>query len=422
MPSILIVDDLISIHEMLEAVIEPTGFSTAFATDGEKGLAQYKAGEFDLVLVDIDMKPMDGITLLKQIKRIDPSAVVVIMTAYASTESAVPALKYGAFDYLQKPFKIDELIQTLKRGLEFKKISSQQKASANSVEKTDSLDVGLIGNSQPIQQLTRRISKLVDSGTPILLQGEIGSGKREIGEMLHATRSKEAPLVKIDCAHSSKEGFREGLLGENGTGGNWIVEAEGGTLFLQNIQSLPLEIQPELVSVLRNSGKGFRLICSSDVDLEALTEEKQFDEELFYRVAMMPLVIPPLRKRLEDIPLLLADAASKVTNPHFETNKVEFTEDALQALKSYYWPGNLAEFYQVISKVISNSDSRVISSKQLPLKLHDLATWPSLEAYLDGQEEEYTQLILSVCNDDIELATQVLKCSPEKFVHLEAVS
>ena len=115
MPSLLIVDDLISIHEMLEAVIQPTGYKTAFATDGEKGLARYKAEKYDLVLADIDMKPMDGITLLKQLKLYDPGAVVIIMTAYASTESAVQALKFGAFDYLQKPFRVDELIATRER-------------------------------------------------------------------------------------------------------------------------------------------------------------------------------------------------------------------------------------------------------------------------------------------------------------------
>ena len=126
MPSVLIVDDLISIHEMLDAVIQPTGFSTAFATDGEKALTRYKAEKFDIVLADIDMKPMDGITLLKQLKAYDPSSVMVIMTAYASTESAVQALKFGAFDYLQKPFRVDDLIATLRRAIEFRDLQAQR--------------------------------------------------------------------------------------------------------------------------------------------------------------------------------------------------------------------------------------------------------------------------------------------------------
>src|SRR6266480_3336123 len=126
MPSVLIVDDLVSIHEMLEAVIQPTGFATSFATDGEKGLIRYKADKYDLVLADIDMKPMDGITLLKQIKLYDPGAIIIIMTAYASTESAIQALKFGAFDYLQKPFKVDELMQAIRRGMEFKRTITER--------------------------------------------------------------------------------------------------------------------------------------------------------------------------------------------------------------------------------------------------------------------------------------------------------
>jgi DNA-binding NtrC family response regulator len=120
MPSVLIVDDLLSIHQMLDAVIQPKGFATAFATDGEKALERYRGEKFDLVLADIDMKPMDGITLLKHLKVYDPTAVVIIMTAYASTESAVQALKLGAFDYLQKPFRVDELLNTLKRAMAFR--------------------------------------------------------------------------------------------------------------------------------------------------------------------------------------------------------------------------------------------------------------------------------------------------------------
>ena len=141
MPSVLIVDDLLSIHEMLDAVIQPTGFSTSFATDGEKALVRYKAEKPDIVLADIDMKPMDGITLLKQLKLFDPNAVVIIMTAYASTESAIQALKFGSFDYLQKPFRVDELISTLKRGLEYKQFSSERSgASAAPFAASKSLD------------------------------------------------------------------------------------------------------------------------------------------------------------------------------------------------------------------------------------------------------------------------------------------
>src|ERR1700690_2953807 len=154
MPSVLIVDDLISIHEMLDAVIPPAGFATGFATDGEKALTRYKAEKYDLVLADIDMKPMDGITLLKQLKQYDPNSVTIIMTAYASTESAVQALKFGAFDYLQKPFRVDELIATLRRGIEFREIQSQRASlPAGTGLKPSDIESRLTGKSPQIKKL-----------------------------------------------------------------------------------------------------------------------------------------------------------------------------------------------------------------------------------------------------------------------------
>ena len=185
MPSVLIVDDLVSIHEMLEAVIQPTGFATAFATDGEKGLVRYKAEKYDLVLADIDMKPMDGITLLKQLKLYDPTAVVVIMTAYASTESAVQALKYGAFDYLQKPFRVDDLIATLRRGLEFRKFQAERAGAFQASAKVVDVESRLIGRSAKMTKLIAQVKKLAATRTPVLLTGENGAGKSLVVETLH---------------------------------------------------------------------------------------------------------------------------------------------------------------------------------------------------------------------------------------------
>jgi two-component system response regulator HydG len=202
MPSVLIVDDLLSIHEMLEAVIQPTGFSTAFATDGEKAIVRYKADRYDLVLADIDMKPMDGITLLKQLKLYDPSAVIIIMTAYASTDSAVQALKYGAFDYLQKPFRVDELIATLKRGLEFKQFQAERANAEAGLPATYAIDVEsrLIGQSPAIKKLVQQIKKLSSVRTPVLLAGEAGTGKKTVAELLHgAGKSGDAPFVEPGC-------------------------------------------------------------------------------------------------------------------------------------------------------------------------------------------------------------------------------
>lgn len=410
MPSVLIVDDLLSIHEMLDAVIQPTGFTTAFATDGEKALARYKIDKFDLVLADIDMKPMDGITLLKQLKLYDPNSIIIIMTAYASTESAVQALKFGAFDYLQKPFRVDELIATLRRGIEFKQFQTERAQTGMvPIARTEDLEGRLIGQSAAIKKLIQQIKKLVVVRTPVLLQGENGTGKIAVAEILHAASgTPETQFVRIDCSLSSEASFREGVLGQNGTGGAWVQQAKGGTLFLQHLQCLSLTVQKELVSVLRNTAHGFRLICTTTEDLEKMSDEGRFHDELFYRVASLPVLMPPLRDRPEDIPLIVKKYASKAANPHFDANLIEFTDDAMAVLTAYHWPGNLTELFQVISKVAASTETRVITSEQLPLRLRELKHWPSLSEYLAGQEKQYIDLVLHVCRDDKAAAAKVL--------------
>lgn len=417
MPSVLIVDDLLSIHEMLDAVIQPTGFTTSFATDGEKALVRYKAEKPDIVLADIDMKPMDGITLLKQLRLFDPNAVVIIMTAYASTESAIQALKLGSFDYLQKPFRVDELISTLKRGLEYKQFNAERANTPNGassvpfVAPAKAVDVEnrLIGNSPKFKKLLQQIKKLSTVKTPVLLQGETGSGKTAVAEALHAMNAApESAFIRIDCSLSTEENFREGLLGEGGAGGTWVKQAKGGTLFLDHLQCLPLPIQKELVSVLRATAQGFRLICTTSEDLERLTEEGKFHDELFYRVASLPVVLPPLRERTEDIPALVKHFASKATNPLFDTSLLEVTEDALEVLKTYHWPCNLTELHQVISKIASTAETRVVTSQELPMRLKEVKKWPSLADYLAGQQKQYIDMVVHACGDDKAKASKVL--------------
>jgi two-component system response regulator HydG len=417
MPSVLIVDDLISIHEMLEAVIQPTGFITAFATDGEKGLARYKAEKFDMVLADIDMKPMDGITLLKQLKAYDPNNVTIIMTAYASTESAVQALKFGAFDYLQKPFRVDELIATLRRGVEFREIQAQRaSAHADAGLKPADIDGRMVGKSPQMRKLVQQVKKLAAVRTPVLLFGENGTGKATVADILHGvTGAEPSKLVRIDCSLSSEKSFHEGLLGENGEGGPWVRDAKGGTLFLQHLQCLAAPVQKELVSVLRNTAHGFRLVCTTTEDLEKMVDEGHFNDELFYRVASLPLHMPALRDRKEDIPELVKHFTLRATNPLIDTNLIEFTDDAIAVLSAYHWPGNLSEMSQVVSKIGSTAETRVVTSQQLPLRLRELKHWPSLEEYLSGQERQYMDRVIHACRGDKAAAAKVLGVDVSKL-------
>ncbi|HYP17123.1 MAG TPA: sigma 54-interacting transcriptional regulator, partial [Opitutus sp.] len=227
--------------------------------------------------------------------------------------------------------------------------------------------------------------------------------------ILHAaTGAPESQLVRIDCSLSSEASFRDGLLGQNGEGGAWVRQAKGGTLFLQHLQCLSETVQKELVSVLRNTAHGFRLVCTTTEDLEALTDEGKFHDELFYRVASLPVHMPPLRERTEDIPLLVKSYVGKAANPHFDASLVEFTDDAIAVLTAYHWPGNLTELYQVVSKIAATTETRIITSQQLPLRLRELKNWPSLAEYLAGQEKQYREMVLHACHGDKAAAAKVL--------------
>jgi two-component system response regulator HydG len=418
MSSLLIVDDLISIHEMLEAVISPTGYKTTFATDGEKGLARYKAEKFDLVLADIDMKPMDGITLLKQLKAYDPTVVVIIMTAYASTESAIQALKFGAFDYLQKPFKVDELMQALKRGLEFRRtvLERESQGAATPAAPSGDFDARLLGESQKTKRLIAQLKKIATAHTPVLLSGEPGSGQELVAELLHAAGTAPgSPFIQIDCRATPLDRIRSGLLGENGAGGAWVQEAKGGTLVLQHLQNLPKDAQPEMISVLRNNAHTCRVISTSEEDLEKLAEEGGFNEELFYRVAALTVHLPPLRERTEDMAVLVKEATIKATSVRFDPRQIEFTDQAHAAFRAYRWPGNQGELNQVIARLVAATETRVIGVDQLPLHVRELKDWPKLADYLAMQEKDYLARALQACGGNKDKAARALGVEVSRF-------
>jgi two-component system, NtrC family, response regulator HydG len=423
MASLLIVDDLSSIHEMLEAVIQPTGHEPVFAQDGEKALALYKSQGFDVVLADISMQPMDGITLLKQLKDYDPLCVVIMMTGYASTDTAIKALKYGAFDYIKKPFKVDELLQTLDRAVEYRKVlaGSQGAAAvpppvASTSETSGELEELLPGTSQKAVRLRRQVAKLIGSQTPVLLQGETGTGKKMLAEILHRGRGgEEASLIAVDCSLGDDETFREMLFGEDNQGGAWIQEAAGGTLFLENIDRLSADMQETLVNVLKNNISRFRLICSSAIDLEERVDEGEFSDELFYRIATLPVNLPPLRENFADLESILKTRIARVEGSKFDARQIEFTPEALEAMTRYGWPGNLTELNQVVSSVVSTAEERVIGLEQLPLRIRPLADWPTLDEYLAPRERHYVRTVLAACGNDEEKALSVLGCEPSRL-------
>lgn len=429
MPSVLIVDDLPSFHEMLDVVVQPVGFTTAFATDGNTALERFKKERFDLVIADYQMTPMDGITLLREIKKVDPGAVVIIMTAHAAKSNALAALKYGAFDFLTKPFRVDELVGALRRALEHRQTaaakpdlprvaasgpSSPPPSASNEISAR--VELLLTGESRKVKRVAQQIRKLLDAKNPVLITGESGTGRKTIAEYVHGNGTTSGgAFVRYDCGLVAEEDFQEGLIGPNGLGGTWLDTLGGGTLFLENIHAMPAAVQRDFASVLRASGSAFRLICSTSEDLERLCDQKKFNVELFFRVAALPVVLLPLRERSEDIPVLVKAIAATTKNPSIPSGRIEFTSDALAVLSAYYWPGNFEELTSTVSRIVSESESRVITAEQLPLHLNDLKDYPSLEEYMRGQRQSYVERVLAACGGDRDKAAGVLGCEPSEL-------
>jgi DNA-binding NtrC family response regulator len=194
-----------------------------------------------------------------------------------------------------------------------------------------------------------------------------------------------------------------------------VKDAKGGTLFLQHLQCLAPPVQKELVSVLRNTAHGFRLVCTTTEDLEKMVDEGHFNDELFYRVASLPLHMPALRDRKEDIPELVKHFTLRATNPLIDTNLIEFTDDAIAVLSAYHWPGNLSEMSQVVSKIASTAETRVVTSQQLPLRLRELKLWPTMSEYLAGQERQYMDRVIHACRGDKAAAAKVLGVDVSKL-------
>jgi two-component system response regulator HydG len=410
MSSVLIVDDVVSIHEMLGAVVQAMGFSSSFATDGDMALTRFKHETFDVVLTDIDMKPMDGIALLKQLKDYDWNAVVIIMTAQASRESAVAALKLGAFDYLQKPFRFEDLIATLRRGFEFRNCQPDRMLGGVVPAVAAGIESRLIGRSGALTKLISHVKKLATGRTPVLLIGEKGTGKSLLSDILHdATGSGSAHLLRIDCALTADADFRAGILGPNGEGGPWVEQVKGGTLVLQQVEGLAEGSQRDLVCVLRARAQDFRLVCTTNDDLESLVDQGKFHDELFYRIGSLPLRLPPLRERAEDIALLVKHFAARAANPSFGASLFEFSEEAIAAMASHSWPGNLAELHQVVSQITATAETRMLTVEHLPLRLRPIKNWPTLAVYLRSREKQYVARVLAECQGSTATAARVLE-------------
>jgi len=386
---ILIVDDDLAHRVMLKKLIGGWGYNVFEANDGAVAIEEVRKRSFDLILMDIRMVKVSGIEALEQIKKINPTIPVIIMTAYASVETAVSALKKGAYDYLTKPLDFDELQIVIKRATEHSLLKKENDSLKERLgEKFDRRN--MIGQSPGMVRLLETVAQVAATEATVMITGESGSGKEIIANAIHYNSNrKDAPFIKINCAALTETLLESELFGhEKGafTGADKRREgkfrqADGGSIFLDEVSEMSPAMQVKLLRVLqereltRVGGSevlkvDVRVIAASNKDLKKEMEQGRFREDLFYRLNVVALTVPSLRGRKEDIPLLaqhfLKEFAAKNSK-----NVISFTPQAIQKLVEYRWPGNVRELMNAVERAVVLSRNTYLDEVELTLLMAD---------------------------------------------------
>jgi DNA-binding NtrC family response regulator len=379
-----VIDDEPIIQEVLGQLLAAEGYDVEISSSGEEGLAKHAAQTFDLVLLDLLMPGMGGIEALQKILKIDPYATVIIITAFASIESAISAMKLGAYDYIQKPFKNDALLMTVSRALAHRKLQEENTRLREELRRKFSFE-NIIGKSQRMQKVFELIQAVAPSRSTILIQGESGTGKELVARASHTHSPRsEAPFIVVNSGSLPPDLLESHLFGHvKGafTGAVALKKglfeaADQGTLFFDEISSLNIETQAKLLRVLqerefmRLGGTktikvDVRIIAATNTDIEELIAQKTFRKDLFYRLNVIKIELPPLRDRKEDIPLLarhFLDVFSRENDKEVEG----ISEDALEILDAYHWPGNVRELENLMERAVVLSNVPLITREHLP--------------------------------------------------------
>ena len=365
MADILIVEDKASFGEMLRSSLQDAGFTAVWSRTGREGIQIFKKEKFAIALLDLRLTDIDGIDLLKELKKIDDTAKFVIMTAFGSIERAVEAMKLGAYDFKTKPFDIEELFTLIRRILD-----DRQCQYENILLKEENVRIHglpeIVGRSPAIGKAADLLSKAAPTDSTILILGESGTGKELFARAGHAlSRRKTNPFVAINCAAIPRDLLENELFGSEKGAFTGAVNrkigkfelADKGTIFLDEIADLDLELQSKILRVLQEMNferlggtatirVNVRVIAATNQDLIGLVREKKFREDLYYRLSVFPIAIPALRERLEDLPLLADYIIRK-----FGANK-KISEAALEKIKKYSWPGNIRELENALERAL----------------------------------------------------------------------
>jgi two-component system, NtrC family, response regulator AtoC len=377
---VLIVDDEPNLRKILSAQLTRDGYDVLTAEDGEQGLHLLREHHIDLIITDLKMPKVDGMTLLKRALDIEPELPVVVITAHGTIDTAVEALKRGAFDFVTKPFDKDEVRQIVAKALKTRELRGADATPAPSGAR-----FGIIGSSQGIAELYTILERVADTPTTVLITGESGTGKELVARALHEHSSrKDKPFIKVNCAAIPKELIESELFGyERGAFTGAVASkpgrfelANGGTLFLDEIGEIPTEMQVKLLRALQESEfervggiktirVDVRLVAATNRDLKKLIASGTFREDLFYRLNVVPIRLPALRERTGDIPLLAEHFLTKF-NERLRKKVEGVDTDATEVLVSYPWPGNIRELENVIERAVLFCDESKLHAKDLP--------------------------------------------------------
>jgi two-component system, NtrC family, response regulator AtoC len=384
---VLIVDDEPNLRKILAAQLARDGYDVMTAEDGAQGLAVLREHHIDLVVTDLKMPNVDGMALLREALAEDPDLPVVMITAHGTVDTAVEALKLGAFDYLTKPFDKDEVRQIVGKALRTRELGNSE--TRESVRGATAR-FGIIGSSGGLGELYQVLERVADTPTTVLITGESGTGKELVARALHDHSSrKDKPFIKVNCAAIPKElleselfGYERGAFtGAVGSKPGRFELANGGTLLLDEIGEIPVEMQVKLLRALQESEfervggiktlhVDVRLVAATNRDLKKLIAQGAFREDLYYRLNVVPIRLPPLRERSEDVPLLIQHFLGKF-NGRLKKNVIGCEPDALQCFVNYGWPGNIRELENMVERAVLFCDGTHLREQDLPAELRE---------------------------------------------------
>lgn len=422
---VLVVDDEEPLRRLLKKELTRKGFSVEVAADGRAAVEILKENTFDILLLDIIMPGIDGISLMKKLQSDPASPAIIVLTGRATVETAVEAMKHGAYDYLTKPYKLDELVIVINRAYEYGKLSMKSRLFQQELVRKET-PAEFLCTSRQMKDILALIKKIAPTDSPVFIQGESGTGKEIVANTIwRMSKRNSFPFIALNCASLSENlieseifGHEKGAFTNAYQTKNGIVEvADKGTLFLDEIGEMPLGPQAKLLRFL-DSGEfrrvgsnkalvvNVRLITATNKKLAELVKKGEFREDLYYRLNVINIQVPPLRERPDDIPGLAVHFLKKYSREMSKQIK-EFTPRAIETLSTYAWPGNVRELENVIERAVILSDAESIDFEDLSMPAQppkELSANPSLEEI----EKDYILRVLREANSNQSKASHIL--------------